>query len=338
MNGLSFIYTEYKTLEGIGVLKIILKANGYAEFILKKNDSGEYEQVFENAEDVDKPKFAFWGGDEELSDLIRKVYNNQFDELPVILRTQLEKSGKNNLRGGVIKILLTTKSGAEGIDLQNVRQVHVVEPYWNPIRTQQVKGRAVRVGSHLQLPPKDRTVEIYTYLSVIKKEHLKTDLTILDDKGGMTSDEVLYEISQKKKKIMNDFLQLIKETSIDCMVNLNETKSPDNDFKCLEYKTNPTRDDYSFVPNIKNEHIDSEKRRRIKVVTTEYQMKKIPILGTTITFAVKESGDTYILFDVDDAKSNDFTKPMGEGQIGNTKIKFTKHFKRKYKHLLPKPF
>ena len=38
-------------------------------------------------------------------------------------------SGKNNLRGDIIKILLTTKTGAEGIDLKNVRQVHIVEPF-----------------------------------------------------------------------------------------------------------------------------------------------------------------------------------------------------------------
>ena len=87
-------------------------------------------QVFENEEDkVDKPKYAKVGGDEEMSDIIRKVYNNDFEELPKSLKSQLEKSGKNNLRGDILKVLLTTKTGAEGIDLHNVRQVHVVEPF-----------------------------------------------------------------------------------------------------------------------------------------------------------------------------------------------------------------
>ena len=54
-------------------------------------------QVFENEDDVDKPKYAMWGGDEEMSDIIRKVYNNDFEELPKSLKSQLEKSGKNNL-------------------------------------------------------------------------------------------------------------------------------------------------------------------------------------------------------------------------------------------------
>ena len=64
-----------------------------------------------------------------MSDIIGKVYNNDFEELPKSLKSQLEKSGKNNLRGDILKVLLTTKTGAEGIDLHNVRQVHVVEPF-----------------------------------------------------------------------------------------------------------------------------------------------------------------------------------------------------------------
>ena len=67
---------------------------------------------------------------------------------------------KTNLRGETIKILLTTKTGAEGRDLKNVRQVHIVEPYWNPVRIKQVK-RAVRVGSHIQLPEKKNSRNIY---------------------------------------------------------------------------------------------------------------------------------------------------------------------------------
>ena len=332
IKGLSFIYTEYKTLEGIAVLEIILKANGYAQFLIDKNEDDEYIQVLQHPDDKDKPKFAFWGGDQEKSDIIRKVYNNQFELLPTTLRRQLE--GQNNIYGDVIKILMVTKSGAEGIDLQNVRQVHIVEPYWNPVRTQQVKGRAVRVGSHLQLPPKDRTVEIYTYLSVIKTEDLKTDLTILDDKGGLSSDQVLYEISQKKKKIMTEFLNLIEQTSVDCTINLKETQNNNNTskFKCLEYPSNPTRDDYAFIPNIQNEHVDSERKRRIKIIPKAFTFKKINIKGKIIHFAVKKSGkagEPNLLYDKEKVVANP-KKPgpvLGEFMEGSTKFKFKKEVK-----------
>ena len=83
--GTIFIYSEYKPLEGIAVLKIILKANGYSEFKLKKGDSGEYEIDMEEG-DLDTPKFAFWGGDAEESDIIRRIYNNDFEELPVTIK------------------------------------------------------------------------------------------------------------------------------------------------------------------------------------------------------------------------------------------------------------
>ena len=110
---------------------------------------------------------------------------------------------------------MTTKQGAEGLNTRNVRQVHVVEPYWNPVRLDQVIGRAVRVNSHLQLP-KDRNVDIYIYLSKATKSQLKKNVTIMNDFGGMTSDEVLFDIAERKRKIMNILLGMMKDSAIDC--------------------------------------------------------------------------------------------------------------------------
>ena len=93
----------------------------------------------------------------------------------------------------------------------------------NPVRTKQVKGRAVRVGSHIQLPPKDRTVEIYTYLSKISDEDLLLDKNIQADADGKSSDQVLFTIAQKKLAIMEHLLRLIKESSMDCNLNKEET-------------------------------------------------------------------------------------------------------------------
>ena len=50
--------------------------------------------------------------------------------------------------GDLIKIFMITASGAEGISLQNVRYVHITEPYWHPVRREQVIGRAKRICSH----------------------------------------------------------------------------------------------------------------------------------------------------------------------------------------------
>ena len=146
-------------MRGIAVLSIVLKANGYAPFNLKKNSSGNW-VIDEAPGDEDKPKYAFGGEKGETSELIRRIYNNDYDELPPSLREQLE--GKSNLRGRVIKVLLTTKTGAEGIDLKNVRQVHIESHTGIQLRMETGYGSSCKGGSHLQLPPK-RDWKIFTH-------------------------------------------------------------------------------------------------------------------------------------------------------------------------------
>ena len=40
--GIHLIYSQFKTLEGIGIFKLVLKQNGFAEFKLKKSATGEF--------------------------------------------------------------------------------------------------------------------------------------------------------------------------------------------------------------------------------------------------------------------------------------------------------
>ena len=61
--------------------------------------------------------------------------------------------------------MIISGAGAEGISLTGVRQVHILEPYWNYVRIDQVFGRAIRMNSHSVLNPDDRTVEQYLYIS-----------------------------------------------------------------------------------------------------------------------------------------------------------------------------
>lgn len=324
-----FVYTEYRSLEGISVFQICLKANGYAPFLLNKLEDGDYEQVFENEEDRDKPKYALWGGDPEYSDIIRKVYNNEFSLLPPKLVAQIKSTTKTNLRGETIKVLLTTKTGAEGIDLKNVRQVHIIEPFWNPVRVNQVKGRAVRVASHVELPPKERKVEITTYLASIKQKHLKADRIIMDDSDGMSSDQVLFNISKRKLDLMEDLLKLINSASIDCALNRAETVSKDNQFECLSFGQTKERN-YASIPDISKEVVDSERVRVVKTKTWEPTFIKIPIRGKQVEFAMKKSDSPSkpsILYSGKDLRAGIVTDPLGEIKVmedGKSRITFYK--------------
>ena len=57
---------------------------------------------------------------------------------------------------------MITSAGAEGLDLKNIRQIHIMEPYWNEVRVKQVIGRGVRNNSHKDLPPKEQKCNCFS--------------------------------------------------------------------------------------------------------------------------------------------------------------------------------
>lgn len=74
---------------------------------------------------------------------------------------------QDNKFGCLCSVLLVTKAGSEGISLFNVRQVHLLEPYWNETRREQVIGRARRIKSHVHLPREQQTVKVFNYCIVL---------------------------------------------------------------------------------------------------------------------------------------------------------------------------
>jgi hypothetical protein len=164
--GLNLIYSQFRTLEGIGIFSLVLEANGFARFKIRKNDSGNWMCDISD-EDQGKPMFALYTGTEtdEEREIIRNVFNSTWDYIPVTMREQLAPKSANNFMGQIIKVLMITASGAEGISLRNVRYVHIMEPYWHPVRIEQVIGRARRICSHNDLKEERlRTVNVMLYV------------------------------------------------------------------------------------------------------------------------------------------------------------------------------
>lgn len=233
--GLHLLYSHFRTIEGIGLMKLILLANGFAEFKLKK-DKGTW-TLDDDEPDRGKPTFVLYTGTEstEEKEIIRNVYNGDWNIVPAAIADKIKERHANNHLGEVIKVFMITSSGAEGINLKNTRHVHIVEPYWHMVRVEQVVGRARRICSHQALPKELQTVKVFLYVTTFSEEQ-KTDeknielrmrdVSRVDKETPVTTDETLYEISSAKQIINNQILQAVKETAIDCSLysKLNSTK------------------------------------------------------------------------------------------------------------------
>jgi len=64
---------------------------------------------------------------------------------------------------GKLQALLLSSAGGEGLDLKGTRQLQVLEPHWNEEKLEQVIGRAIRHGSHADLPEDERSVKVRRY-------------------------------------------------------------------------------------------------------------------------------------------------------------------------------
>lgn len=260
--GLHLVYSQFRTLEGIGLFSMVLEQNGFARFRLKKTTSGGWELDIKE-EDLGKPTFALYTGTESDDEkkIVLKIYNGFWDDIPTNIATQLRKMALNNNLGEIIKVFMITSSGSEGINLRNTRYVHITEPYWHPVRMEQVIGRARRICSHKDLPVELQSVEVFVYLMTFSKAQIdgddstelkRKDLSKRAPHIPLTSDEALYEISTIKEAINDQLTIAIKEAAIDCAVYSRGSKEGLN---CISFGE-PNNTSFSYNPNIELDQSD----------------------------------------------------------------------------------
>jgi hypothetical protein len=278
LDGTALIYSQFRMVEGLGLLSATMDRNGYTEFKIKKNENGEW---ILNMPDKDlntsEPKYFQFRGNTEETQILMKIFNSDIENVPNLIREKLWH--KDNLRGELIKVIMITQSGSEGISLKNVRQVHIMEPFWNHIRIDQVIGRAVRTCSHVGLPAEDRNVNVYIYYMIFTNEQIKDSFTIAVKDKSLTSDQYLYDISKKKKRIVDSMLDLLKKASVDCALNAKYHKSsdPTTKLKCFAFPVNVADDKFTFTFDINKDTYDNEYKQEIeqkdwkgRVLVTKY--------------------------------------------------------------------
>jgi superfamily II DNA or RNA helicase len=198
--GPSVVYTNYVRMEGIDIIKIYLKFFGFDSYN-NKNRTSKYCYG------------EFHGGIIDRS--VRQTTKVAFNSI-------------ENLKGNVIKIILFSPAGTEGISLANVRQVHITEPYWNEVRIVQMIGRAIRQCSHKDLPMQERHVEIYRYKMVRKSKN--PDIT-----PKITTDQLIEGLAKNKNNLLQSFYMALQEIAVDCELNRAHNMMS-TEYKCFKFE------------------------------------------------------------------------------------------------------
>jgi len=239
------VYSQFKRLEGLGIFAAALRAADEKYLPLDIQKVGGQWEIPAELMVAGRPRYIMYTGDQdrEKRRLLLQLYNADVDELPTKLAAQcrelLAPAGSepavDNRDGRVCRVFMITQSGAEGISLSNTRQVHIMEPYWNNVRLQQVIGRAIRLCSHMNLPWDDRVVDIFTYLSVFSPEQLKegSKQLMMSDKS-MTTDQIIFDIATRKQVLADELAAIMQSAAVDCQLHFHEHGEATQCFKFKE--------------------------------------------------------------------------------------------------------
>ena len=128
-------------------------------------------------------------------------------------------TSKANKYGEEVRVILISRAASEGLDFKFVRQVHVLDPWYNMNRNEQIIGRGVRNRSHCGLIFEERNVEIYMHATTNGERE--------------TADVYVYRYAEEKAKKIGKVTRLMKTVSIDCVLNHSQTNFTDKKMEAV---------------------------------------------------------------------------------------------------------
>jgi len=221
--GICYIYSEF-VWGGVLPLAIMLEQNGFErypwsgerpllDYGRKRNPicaicgEGALDDIHEDMKNADfhefkKVRYILVTGDSRISVIetgnLLNIINNE-----------------NNMNGEEVKVIIGTRTTGEGLDFKRIRQVHILEPWFNLSRLDQIIGRSSRFCSHADLPKKDQNVEIFMYAveppDSAGKKNIETE----------TIDTRIYRLAEVKDRKIKKVEYILKQAAVDCALNKN---------------------------------------------------------------------------------------------------------------------
>jgi superfamily II DNA or RNA helicase len=110
-----------------------------------------------------------------------------------------------NADGSDIRVVIASPKVSEGVDFRNVRQIHVLDPWFNMSRIEQVLGRGMRTCSHSSLDFEEQNCTVYLHVCRYP------------DSEQETVDEYIYRVFVEEKGArIAKVKRVVMESAMDC--------------------------------------------------------------------------------------------------------------------------
>ena len=329
--GIVFIYSKYKNfglkpmafaLEELGLNRFVLnKPADYTDsnMLIRERDDSERFCAYNKCrlKDIDPTDTDKVEHFKHTFTQARYIYLDGY--VPKKMLNHLVKevrgdgiSNRPNIYGEHILAILGTRVVEVGLSFFNVRQIHILEPWYHFNEMVQVVGRGSRNFSHKQLDKSFRNVMVYLHVG-----------TYMDNNRLETIDERLYRRSYCKKKNMIEVELILKQNAVDCQLNIkgNIFVENENDEDMYYGNGELTMDIYDSIGSYNDNHIHLRQQKHVG--DEDYS------LGCNLK-KCKEF-KCYITDDsIDEIDTSTFQHVNNKKYIHQSKILIKKLFKRKH--------
>ncbi|NBO23446.1 hypothetical protein EBU94_08945, partial [bacterium] len=211
MKGTAFIYSNLVQV-GVKLFEEVLLENGYLEFQENKNYILN-QNTLHYKYDMTYKEFSIKYPNEKFIPatyiLITGNIDDAFD-IPTEKLSTIQNVFNNidNQDGKDIKLLLGSKVVNEGVTLENIKEIHILDVHYHLGRVDQVIGRGIRHCKHFKSISKENPnpqVKVYKYVVAVN--------------NGLSKEEELYRKAELKYITIKKVERLLMEVSVDCPIN-----------------------------------------------------------------------------------------------------------------------
>lgn len=226
-SGNVFIYGEYAEGSGAVVLGLCLEALGFEKY-------DESSSMFVGAGGVTNKPYCSSGQDKASERRVREGFKSYSEGGPpryalltggtsdTKFQSMMEAMNSyENRHGDYIKVLISTRVGRDGINVNNVLQIHLVGAEWNESTMHQAISRGIRATSHEDILNEERArllqigqdprnaqviVNIYRHAAISPTEQ------------NASVDMHMYRTAEHKDRAIKRVMRMLKQCSVGCQV------------------------------------------------------------------------------------------------------------------------